>query len=120
MTNNFKFKMNNRTWEIIEVPQKALCDEFNEEVSTSKIYFGLCKFSQQIIMLEETLCPEQKEKTLLHELMHCYISSFIAFGIGQVDEDTICDISANSHNIIHKIANDYYNWKYEQNKKEGI
>ena len=60
---------------------------------------------------------ETKEKTLYHELMHCYLYSFISFNDIDFSIDDFCDISANSHNIIHKIVEHYFkgdNNKYEK------
>ena len=50
---------------------------------------------------------EQKRQTLLHELMHCYVWSYVC-GFNNISEEALCDISANSHDIIHEIVENYF------------
>lgn len=107
-----KFKMNNRDWEIIELSQEEIRDHYIEykydgEPTEGK-YFGLTYSDTQKIYIDKDLCKGQKKQTLYHELMHCYIESYITMNIENINEELLCDISANSHDIIHKIAEDYF------------
>lgn len=101
-----KFEMNGRTYIIKEVSQEDLRLQ-NGEIEGE--YFGLTIPSKQEIWLWEELLKEQKRKTLLHELAHCYMFNYITFNNTEFSEDTWADIFANSHDIIHKIVEDYFN-----------
>jgi hypothetical protein len=39
--------------------------------------------------------------------MHCYIGCYL-YEFKSFDEENVCNISANSHDIIHKIVEDYF------------
>ena len=99
------FKMNGRIIRIIEVGQEVLQREMGE---IDGMYFGLAIPDKQLVYILDTLSDEQKRKTLYHELMHCYIFTFITFNPIECNEDTWCDISANSHDIIHDIVEKYF------------
>jgi len=101
-----KFKMNNITYEIKEKSQAELAEENGSKPDI--MYFGLTIPSKQEIWLLETLKPEQKRITLMHELMHCYCCCYLSFSPLNFDEDYWADISANSHAIIDEIANAYF------------
>lgn len=97
--------MNGRTYEIKEVSQEKMLEE-NGEINGK--YFGLTIPDKQEIWLWEKLSSEQKRKTLCHELMHCYIFNFITFNDVEISEDTWADVSANSHDVIHEIVEEYF------------
>lgn len=106
-----KFTMNNKEWKIIEVEQKLFWEDDNEldKMDNKSYYFGRTKFENQEIWLWKDISIEQKKKTLYHELMHCYRGSYICFAsLDNQDEDIWCDVSANSHDIIHKIVKNYF------------
>lgn len=101
-----KFEMNGRTYIIKEVSQEELRTQ-NGEIDGE--YFGLTIPNLQEIWLWEELLKEQKRKTLFHELFHCYTMNYLTFNDLEFKEDTWADISANSHDMIHKIVEDYFN-----------
>lgn len=101
-----KFIMNGRTYIIKEVSQEDLRLENGEIDGT---YFGLTIPNRQEIWIWEELLKEQKRKTLLHELAHCYMFNYITFNNTEFGEDTWADIFANSHDMIHEIVEDYFN-----------
>lgn len=106
------FKMNNRNWTIIELSQ----DEIKEHMNNYKYdgpaqlgrYFGQTYYDEQIIYLDKNLHIEQKKQTLMHELMHCYIGCFLFENSKDYSEEDLCNISANSHDIIHEIVSSYF------------
>lgn len=105
-----KFKINNREWEIIELSQEKIKEkikEYDGEVEEKGIYFGSTQTSNQKIYLDKDLCIDQKKQTLMHELMHCYIVCFL-FSTKNYDEEDLCNISANSHDLIHEIVEQYF------------
>lgn len=102
-----KFKMNNRDWEIKEISQEMF-EPSNDEAEQGHC-FGLCDYERQIIYLWQDLHQQQKRATLMHELLHCYIGCYISFeDIGNYPEDVMCNICANSHDIIHEIVEKYF------------
>lgn len=103
-----KFKINNKTYEIKEVSQEELHKEQGEIDGT---YFGLTIPSKQEIWLWKELKVEQKRQTLLHELFHCYVFNYLTFNLCDFKEDDWADVTANSHDIIHKIVEDYFKEK---------
>lgn len=106
-----KFEINNRTWEIKELSQeeirKHLIDYKYDGKPQAGKYFGQTYYDEQIIYIDKDLHIEQKRQTLLHELMHCYIGCYL-FSFKEFTEEDLCNISANSHDIIHKIIKKYF------------
>lgn len=120
-----KFEINGREWEIKEVEQEEfwIDDGEKDKIGTKDYYttyhFGRCIYSKQEIWIWKEASEEQKRKTLYHELMHCYRGSYIGFyDLDGQSEDFWCDISANAHDIIHKITEEYFKEK-EIDKKKG-
>ena len=112
-----KIKMNNIEYEIKEMTQqeyknfrieeeKATASEITD---TSKgCWFGASHHYQNIIFLDKNLPKDRKRNVLIHELTHCYISEYISHQEKQYNEEDVADISANSHDIIHKIIEKYF------------
>ena len=107
-----KFKMNDRTWEIKELTQ----DEIKQHIVDYKHdgppgdgrYYGQTYFDEQTIYLDKDIHKEQKRFTLMHELGHCYIGTFITHQNKEYDEESVVNLISNSHDIIHKIVEDYF------------
>ncbi len=104
---NYKFMMNNRTWTIEEVDKDWLLEEYRKEYESATYCFGVTKYSIQTIYINDELCFEVKKQTLYHELMHCYLWSYV-HNFNTIGEEALCDISANSHDTIHAIVNGYF------------
>lgn len=110
----FKFKINNREWYIEEVYIKTIREEYNKDLpDNSKVgenyfFYGLTTLSKQRILLNKDIHIERKKKTLYHELMHVYKDVFIGSEDRKYTEEDLCDISANSHDIIHEIVEKYF------------
>ena len=64
-------------------------------------------YDEQTIYIDKDLHIEQKRQTLMHELMHCYIGNYL-YSTKEYTEEDLWNISANSHDIIHKIVEDYF------------
>ena len=107
MKKPFVFTMNNRTFKIYEVNQSDF-STYNNDTDTG-YYYGQSHFKSNEVWLDNCLNEDIKKETLYHELLHCYIVSFITTQTIQYDEETMCDICAKSHNIIHKIVKEYFN-----------
>ena len=106
-----KFKINDRDWEIVEASQAKMCEVEGVEEDARNKFFGLCCYDSQTIYIWEDLHPQQKRETLLHELFHCYIGVYCSFEDMQWNIDIICNLVGNSHDIIHKIVEDYFDTK---------
>lgn len=107
-----KFKINNKTWEIIEIPQEEMREQLrirNDKACETGKYYGLTYEDTQTIYLDKDLCFERKRTTLLHELMHCYIITFVTHQERAYNEEDLADLSANSFDIIKEIIELYFN-----------
>ena len=103
-----KFKMNDRDWEIKEVDQNKMRELENDD-NEKNTYFGLTTYESQTIWLWKDLHPNQKRQTLIHELFHCYVGCYYSFQDTAYTEELVCNLVGNSHDIIHKIVEDYFN-----------
>ena len=119
-----KFKINNREWTITETSQldiKSMQNRrrANEEENLKSIdtrYYGITYTDIQKIYIDEDLPKDRKKATLIHELTHCYIVSFITHCDKQYSEEDVADIVSNSYDIIHEIVNNYFK---EEKKDES-
>lgn len=104
-----KFLMNNHEWEIVELPLEEMKDIYEREMQEETIYvYGLTKYDNHKIYINNEMCYDMKRKTLMHELMHCYKEEYVSLELDEINEETLCNLSANSHDIIHKIVEDYF------------
>ncbi len=106
-----KFKINNKNWNIKEIPQEEMRQELkkhNDSQGEFGKYFGLTYFDIQTIFLDKDLCQDRKRSTLLHELGHCYIGTYITHIDKQYTEEDVVDIISNSHDIIRNIVDKYF------------
>lgn len=100
------FQMNGSLYKICEVSQEEL-----QQVIVSEedgYYYGQTRFREQTIYIDKDLKYERARKTLIHELTHVYIREYIATRDIELDEELLCDINANSHDIINKIIDEYF------------
>lgn len=109
-----KFKINNKNWEIKEVDQERMREELkkhNDSIAEFGKYYGLTYADIQTIFLDKDLCLDRKRSTLLHELGHCYIITFITHQDKNYNEEDVVDIISNSHDIIRDIVDKYFEEK---------
>ena len=104
-----KFKMNELEWSIKDATADEVKAVFNDKNEES-YYYGSTTMSTQEILINKEATKEKQRETLYHELMHCYIYCYLCDGL-QFDEEALCNISAKSHNMIHKICEDYFGLK---------
>ena len=102
-----KFKINGIEYVIKEVSQKEFWDYRVED----GFYYGQTHFQTQEVWIDKDLPIRKKRKTLYHELTHVYIREFLTSRDINPDEEVLCDIAANSHDIIHRIVKDYLGGK---------
>lgn len=101
------FEMNNLKWTIKKATAEEIKKDFNDD-SKESYYFGSITKSTQTISINKEVSIEKQKQALYHELMHCYLYCYIAEDIGNIDEETFCNISAKSHDIIHEIVERYF------------
>lgn len=115
-----KFCINNREWTIEEVNSNWLLTEYRKENDNGVYCFGLTRYNEQVIYINTEVHRDVKKQTLYHELMHCYLWNY-AQNFNEVSEELLCDISANSHDIIHKIAETYFKYfELKESDKNGV
>ena len=105
-----KFKINNKTWYIKELSQQEMKEELKKHFENPIIdgkYYGLTYADIQTIFLDKDLCPDRKRSTLLHELGHCFIITYITHLDRYFYEEDVVDIISNSHDIIRNIVDKY-------------
>lgn len=100
------FEMNNSIYEIKEVSQEELSELIADE--GDGYYYGQTRFQTQTILIDKDLSIERKRKTLIHELTHVYIREYITTRDVDLNEEILCDIHANAHDIIHNIITGYF------------
>lgn len=103
---NYAFRINRSDYVIKEVSQEELLKTIVDE--EDGYYYGQTRFPIQTIFIDKDLSYERKKKTLYHELMHVYIREYLTTRDISPNEEVMCDISANSHDIIHNIVKDYF------------
>lgn len=121
-----KFIMNNREWEILEVSQYNIKSMQNKRrgnrkeniKSTATRYYGITYSDIQKIYIDKDLTQDGKRATLIHELVHCYISNYITHLEKEYFEEDVADILSNSFDIINEIVQKYFG--VEKNDKRRI
>lgn len=110
--NIMEFKINGFTYRIVQVEQSKFWEgSRTTQEEDGGYFFGRSYFDKQEIWLDSESTEEQKRRTLYHELMHVYIRTHITNTDMQFEEEVLCDISANAHDIIHDIVERYFNNK---------
>ena len=76
-------------------------------ILASTYVFGLTSRSQHQIYLNNMMCEDQKKKTLLHELMHCYLWEY-GINAESFHEENVCDIFASAYSVAKPIYEKYF------------
>lgn len=103
-----KFKMNNHEWEIEERPEEELLEEYHKRQPNAYACLGLTFYKEHKIWIASELCAGEKERTLKHELTHCYIWENGFYNVDFNNEELICDFIASAIDIIHEIVERYF------------
>ena len=112
----FKFKINNRDWTIIEETQEQIktiqnkrkANDSENIKSLDTRYYGITYCDIYTIYIDQDLSQCVKKSTLIHELTHCYIDNYITHTDKTYNEEDVADIVSNSYDIIHEIADKYF------------
>lgn len=101
------FEMNNHTWQIKEITNAEM-NVIEDSDGKQTFCHGTTDYQSLIIYLNKD--AKNIKTTLYHELMHCFMYEY---GYNQKEDkifnyDDVCEVSACSHDIIHKIVKDYF------------
>lgn len=118
-----KFKINGIDWKIEEKSQEEIKTIINTKKAESienvksldSRFFGVTYPDDLVIYLDKDLPEQRKRLTLLHELTHCYIVTFMTHCDKQYSEEDVCDIVSNSHDIVKNVIDKYFR---KENKDE--
>lgn len=110
-----KFKINNRSWEILEVSQAEIKTMQNERKandeedikSIASRYYGVTYCDICKIYIDKDLPIDRKKATLIHELTHCFIDNYITHDEKQYSEEDVADIVSNSFDFINEVVKQY-------------
>ena len=106
-----KFKCFNMIYEILEVSEKKLKEEYVKDhprENKDDIYvFGHTNYTKHIIKISKDLNEEEKIKTLKHELCHCWMWNTANSGQTEYNEEHICEIVACSNDFINEVIEQY-------------
>ena len=72
-----KFKINDIEYEIIEVDENEFIKTKEEAQDESYFLWGQTRFDTFKVLIYKELPIGQKRKTLMHELMHVYLKSYM-------------------------------------------
>lgn len=102
-----KFKINNSNWEIKEISNSEMNMMESSDLKDTFTH-GTTQYDKNIIYLNKE--SANKRRTLYHELTHCFMYEF---GHNQHEKEfnheDVCEICACSHDLIHEIAEQYFN-----------
>ena len=124
---DFEFEMNGMTWKILEMSQEEIKSLQNERKAGEEQenvknlttrYYGITYHDSLQIILDKNLNQERKRRTLCHELIHCYIGSFITHQEKTYDEEMVADIASNAHDIIDEIMEYYFLYSCDDDFEE--
>lgn len=102
------FVINKHTWVICELDCEML-DRLVKKVVGDEVVcsFGITKYDEQTIYINEEMCKDQKIRTLKHELMHCYIWEMGMYNVPTFNDEMVCDLVASSNDFINEIVERY-------------
>ena len=103
------FTVNGDKWHISEATNEQLLQSLDPG-DTSKYIFGLTSRSQHRIYINSQICEGQKKKTLLHELMHCYLWEY-GICMDTFNEESVCDLFAGAYMLAKPIYEKYFKEK---------
>jgi len=106
------FEINKHTWVIYELNRESL-DRLVKKVVGDEVVcsFGITKYDEQTIYINQEMCKDQKIRTLKHELMHCYIWEMGMYNVPTFNDEMVCDLVASSNNFINEIVERYIKGK---------
>ena len=103
MKDEIKFKINGHEWNIEIRPEEDLLKEYHKRQPNAYSCLGLTFYKEHKIWISEELCDDEKRRTLIHELTHCYIWENGFYNVDFNNEELICDFVASIYNFINNL-----------------
>lgn len=103
MKDEIKFKINGHKWNIEIRPEEDLLKEYHKRQPDAYACLGLTFYKEHKIWIAEELCDDEKRRTLMHELTHCYIWENGFYNVDFNNEELICDFVASIYNFINNL-----------------
>lgn len=104
-----KFYLKNHEWVIEEKPEKCLLAEYHIRQPDAYSCMGLTFYKEHKIWIASEICEDEKERTLKHELTHCYIWESGFYNVDFNNEELICDFVASILDFINSVLERYRN-----------
>lgn len=97
------FKINNHIWNIYEVEEKLILEEYQKRQPNAYSCMGLTFYKKHKIWIAEDMCEDEKIRTLKHELTHCYIWENGFYNVDFNNEELVCDFVASIYDFIKNV-----------------
>lgn len=97
------FKINNHIWNIYEVDEKLILEEYQKRQPNAYSCMGLTFYKEHKIWIAEDMCEDEKVRTLKHELTHCYIWENGFYNVDFNNEELVCDFVASIYDFIKNV-----------------
>ena len=103
------FTLYDDKYEIIEISKEELYKRNEERGKEGRDYFpyGLTCHYERKIYINKEICDKEKERTLIHELMHAWMYITANAYQENYNEEHICEMVASSNKLINDIVNEY-------------
>ena len=98
-----EFIINNHKWFIEERNEEELLEEYHKRQPNAYGCFGLTFYKEHKIWLAKDLCDDEKVRTLIHELTHCYIWENGFYYVDFNDEELVCDFVSSIYDFINSV-----------------
>ncbi|MBR2652304.1 MAG: hypothetical protein IKE91_06185 [Clostridia bacterium] len=97
------FEINNHIWNIYEVDEKLILEEYQKRQPNAYSCMGLTFYKEHKIWIAEDMCEDEKVRTLKHELTHCYIWENGFYNVDFNNEELVCDFVASIYDFIKNV-----------------
>lgn len=97
------FEINNHIWNIYEVEEKLILEEYQKRQPNAYSCMGLTFYKEHKIWIAEDMCEDEKVRTLKHELTHCYIWENGFYNVDFNNEELVCDFVASIYGFIKNV-----------------
>lgn len=96
-------------YEIIEVSKEEMykINEARGKEDRNYYPYGITSHHERKIFINEEICDKEKERTLVHELMHAWMYITANAYQENYNEEHICEMVAASNQLINDIVNEY-------------
>lgn len=104
------FKINNVTYKIVEASIEELRRDYKKDFpnDADNVYiYGRTNYIEHKILLNKSLCLEEKIRTLKHELCHCWLWNTANSNQETYNEEHVCEIVSCCNDFIYETSEKY-------------